>query len=222
MLRGNTCRSLIRATKLSNSSGFDKHRTRGHTGTQAHAPKECPVKLSTLSAAVLAVGLVPTLPAQMSNGGAKKPPASPPAETSQTVDGKTISIHYSAPSMRGRKIFGDLVPYDKVWRTGANPATTLKTEANLKIGNATVPAGTYTLYTLPSTGTWKLIINKQTGQWGTEYHEDRDLARVDMKKKELSSPQEVMSIELEPFHGKQSSLHVKWDTTDVFVPVVAE
>ena len=152
----------------------------------------------------------------------KKPLLSPPAETSQTVDGKTVSIHYNSPSMRGRTIFGGLVPYDKVWRTGANPATSLKTEVNLKIGTATVPAGSYTLYTLPSTGTWKLIINKQTGQWGTKYDQSQDLARVDMKKATLPSPQEVMSITLEPFHGKTSSLHVRWDTTDVSVPVVAE
>ncbi len=162
-----------------------------------------------------------SLSAQM-GGASGKPLASPPADTSQTVDGKTVSIHYNAPSKKGRTVFGGLVPYDKVWRTGANPATTLKTATNLKIGTAEVPAGTYTLYTLPSTGTWKLIINKQTGQWGTEYHEDRDLARVDMTKKALSSPQEVMSITLEPFKGKQSSLHVRWDTTDVSVPVVAE
>ena len=152
----------------------------------------------------------------------KKPVPSPPAETSQTVDGKAVSIHYGAPSMRGRKIFGDLVPYDKVWRTGANAATSLKTEVNLQIGTAMVPAGNYTLYTLPSAGTWKLIINKQTGQWGTKYDQSQDLARVDMKKETLSSPQEVMSITLEPFQGKTSSLHVKWDTTDVSVPVVAE
>jgi hypothetical protein len=152
----------------------------------------------------------------------KKPMPSPPAETSQTVDGKTVAIHYNSPSMRGRTIFGGLVPYDKVWRTGANPATSLKTEANLKIGTATIPAGSYTLYTLPSTGTWKLIINKQTGQWGTKYDQSQDLARVDMKKQTLPAPQEVMSITLAPFHGKQSSLHVKWATTDVSVPVVAE
>jgi Protein of unknown function (DUF2911) len=152
----------------------------------------------------------------------KKPVQSPPAETSQTVDGKTVSIKYGAPSMRGRKIFGGLVPYDHWWRTGANPATTLKTEANLKIGDANVPAGTYTLYTIPSETTWKLIINKQTGQWGTVYKEDQDLARVDMKKETLSSPQEVMSITLEPFQGKQSTLHIRWETTDVSVPVVAE
>ena len=152
----------------------------------------------------------------------KKPLSSPPAETSQTVDGKTISIHYNAPSMRGRKIFGALVPNDKVWRTGANPATSLKTEVDLEIGTATVPAGSYTLYTLPSAGTWKLIINKQTGQWGTKYDQSQDLARVEMKTETLSSPQEVMSIALEPFQGKTSTLHVRWETTDVSVPVVAE
>lgn len=152
----------------------------------------------------------------------KKPVLSPPAETSQTVDGKTVSIHYSAPSMRGRKVFGEMLPYGKVWRTGANAATTLKTDVNLKIGTANVAAGTYTLYTLPSAETWKLIINKQTGQWGTVYNQDQDLARVDMKKETLSSPQEVMSITIEPFHGKRSSLHVRWETTDVSVPIVAE
>src|ERR1700756_507900 len=73
----------------------------------------------------------------------KKPMPSPPADTSQTVDGKTFSIHYNAPSMRGRKIFGGLVPYDKVWRTGANPATALKICVKLKIGSATRPAGCF-------------------------------------------------------------------------------
>jgi hypothetical protein len=153
---------------------------------------------------------------------ATKPIASPPAQTSQTVNGKTVSINYGAPSMRGRNIFGGLVPYDHWWRTGANAATTLKTEANLKIGGANVPAGTYTLYTIPSQTTWKLIINKQTGQWGTVYNQDHDLARVNMMKETLPSPQELMSITLDPFKGNQSALHVRWDTTDVSVPVVAQ
>src|SRR5689334_11225890 len=123
---------------------------------------------------------------------------SPAATAEATLNGKKISIAYSQPAMRGRKIMGDLVPYDKVWRTGANDATTLKTETDLNIGGATVPAGTYTLYSLPSAGTWKLIINKQTGQWGTEYHQEQDLARVDMKKESLSSPVERFVINFEP------------------------
>ena len=109
-------------------------------------------------------------------------PASPAGEaTLKFDDGKTVTIEYSRPSMRGRKIFGGLVPYDQVWRTGANAATSLKTDVALTIGAASVPAGNYTLYTLPGATSWKLIINKQTGQWGTEYNQSQDLARVDMK-----------------------------------------
>jgi len=147
---------------------------------------------------------------------------SPPAIASVTLNGKKVTIHYNTPMMRGRKIMGGLVPYGKVWRTGANPATSLKTAVALKIGDAMVPAGSYTLYTLPSEGTWKLIINKQTGQWGTEYDQSKDLARVDMMKKMLASPQEKMSISFEHTSGADTELHVRWETTDVYVPVVAQ
>jgi hypothetical protein len=152
----------------------------------------------------------------------KKPMLSPPAKAAVQLSGKQVTIDYNTPFMRGRKIFGGLVPYDKVWRTGANPATTLKTETDLKIGTATVPAGTYTLYTLPSETTWKLIINKQTGQWGTVYNESQDLARVDMRKDMLPQPQEKMSISFEKTRGNRTQLHVRWDTTDVWVPVIAQ
>src|SRR5437899_1233064 len=124
-----------------------------------------------LISAVILSTLIATAVAQ----NAAKPRPSPAATAQATLDGKNISIAYSQPSMRGRKIMGDLVPYDQVWRTGANDATTLTTESDLNIGGTAVPKGTYTLYTLPSAGTWKLIINKQTGQWGTEYHQEQDL-----------------------------------------------
>ena len=89
--------------------------------------------------------------------------ASPPGEASVTfADGKKVTIKYSRPSMRGRKIYGGLVPYEKVWRTGANAATSLSTDVDLDIGGASVPKGNYTLYSLPSQNGWKLIINKQT------------------------------------------------------------
>ena len=179
------------------------------------------MKLHTSVLAIIAAtAIIPSVSAQMSNSKGKSMP-SPPAKATVQLDGKQISIAYNTPSMRGRKIFGGLVPYDKVWRTGANPATTLKTEANLKVGTATVPAGTYTLYTLPSEGTWKLIINKETGQWGTKYDQSQDLARVDMEKSTLPQPQEKMSISFEDTHGNMTALHIRWDTTDVSVPVVA-
>jgi hypothetical protein len=125
--------------------------------------------------------------------------------------------------MRGRKIFGGLLPYGAVWRTGANPATTLKTEINLKIGDLTVPAGTYTVYSVPSESQWKLIINKQTGQWGTVYNQDQDLGRTDMKKGPTpSAPVEQFVIKFENTHGNMTQLHLVWENTDVFVPVTAE
>jgi hypothetical protein len=154
---------------------------------------------------------------------APKPPLlSPPASAAVSLNGKSVSISYNTPSMRGRVIMGGLVPYGKVWRTGANQATTLKTETDLMIGTAAVPAGTYTLYTLPSADVWKLIINKQTGQWGTVYNADQDLVRVDMMKAELPAPQEVMSISFEKTSGGTTELHVRWENTDVWVPVTAK
>lgn len=178
--------------------------------------------LASVLTIAAAAALLPAGIAQMSSGSAKEAMPSPPAKASVELNGKQVTIDYNAPSMRGRKIFGELVPYGNVWRTGANPATTIKTAANLKIGTATVPAGTYTLYTLPSETTWKLIINKQTGQWGTVYNESQDLARVDMQKNTLPQPQEKMSISFENTQGSQTQLHVRWDTTDVWVPVVAQ
>lgn len=124
--------------------------------------------------------------------------------------------------MRGRKIVGELVPYDKVWRTGANESTSFVTDTNLTIGGKQVPAGSYTLYTLPGASQWLLIVNKQTGQWGTKYDESQDLVRVPMKSGKLSSPQEKMSISFENTKGNSTELHVKWENTDESVTVTAQ
>jgi Protein of unknown function (DUF2911) len=152
----------------------------------------------------------------------KAPLPSPAAIADVTLNGKAIKITYNTPSIRGRKIMGGLVPYGEVWRTGANPATTLITAANLKIGTLTVPAGTYTLYTLPNADQWLLIVNKQTGQWGTVYNQDQDLGRTPMTGKTLPAPQEKMSISFEHTHSSTTELHVKWETTDEFVTVTAQ
>src|SRR5690348_9202080 len=121
---------------------------------------------------------------------------SPSAETSMKVGGQDVTIEYNAPSARGRKVEGGLVPYGEVWRLGADAATTLVTNTNLKIGNLAVPAGVYTLYIAASEGGWNLVVNKQTGQWGTEYKQDQDLGRVPMKVTKLSSPVETLKITL--------------------------
>ncbi|HEY6309116.1 MAG TPA: DUF2911 domain-containing protein [Candidatus Angelobacter sp.] len=143
---------------------------------------------------------------------------SPPGTTECTIKGKKVTISYSRPSLRGRKM-ETLTPYGKVWRTGANEATTLITEGDIDIGGASVSAGTYTLYTLPSEGTWKLIINKQTGQWGTEYHQDQDLARVDMKKSDIVVPVEQFTISLDQDTNNSADLVMEWEKTRLTVLV---
>jgi hypothetical protein len=173
------------------------------------------------SAVLLAVACTPLL-AQMGGGGqsdASMP--SPPATATVSIGGGTIDVHYNTPHMRGRKIMGDLVPYGKVWRTGANPATTIITSVPLVFGTLLVPAGTHTLYTLPSADTWQLIINNQTGQWGLTYNQDQDLGRMPMKAKPMTAPQEVMSISFENTTAVSTELHVRWETTDRYVVITA-
>ena len=147
---------------------------------------------------------------------------SPPGTAQVTLGGKKITIEYSRPFLKGRKaVGGELVPYGKVWRTGANEATSLTTEIDLNIGGANVPAGKYTLYTLPAEDGWKLIISKQTGQWGTVYDEKQDLVRIDMKTTQLSAPVEQFTILLEPVNPALAQLSLEWETTQVSVPARA-
>ena len=147
---------------------------------------------------------------------------SPPATASVTLAGKAVTINYNSPRLKGRTIGTTIVPYGEVWRTGANPATTLITATNLKIGTLDVPAGTYTLFTLPSKGQWLFIVSKKTGEWGIPYPEGNDLGRTPMTGKTLPSSQENMSISFENTKGSSTELHVKWGTTDQFVTVKAQ
>ncbi|MGA1982861.1 MAG: DUF2911 domain-containing protein [Acidobacteriaceae bacterium] len=176
--------------------------------------------------AILSTALLSTV---LNAQPAAPPLPSPPATASVTVAGGTIDIHYNTPHMRGRKIMGEcpssqtsapcpfLVPYGKVWRTGANPATTLMTSVPLKFGNLLVPAGTHTIYSLPSPDVWQLIINNQTGQWGLTYNQDQDLGRIPMKAKPMTAPQEVMSLTFENTTANSTELHIRWETTDRYV-----
>lgn len=144
-----------------------------------------------------------------------KKPLSPPAKAEATVKGKKITVDYSAPSKRGRVIMGELVPYGKVWRTGANAATTLTTESDLMIGSLHVPAGKYTLYTIPGEKEWTLIVNKQTGQWGTDYDEKQDLGRTKLNvAPALKTPVETFVI------GVGDTLSFTWENTKVWAPVM--
>ena len=176
----------------------------------------CAIAFATL----LAVACTP-LRAQTAGNQPDAALPSPPATASVTLGGGTIDIRYNTPHMRGRKIMGALVPYGQVWRTGANPATTLITSVPLVFGTLLVPAGTHTIYSLPSAETWQLIINNQTGQWGLTYNQDRDLGRIPMKSKPMVTPQEVMSISFEHTTAVSTELHVRWEKTDRYVVITA-
>src|SRR5579875_2724247 len=131
-----------------------------------------------------------------------------------------ISLSYGAPSVRGRRVFGgEIVPYGQWWRAGANEATAFTTDHALRIGDLAVPAGSYTLDVLPAAAGWQLIVNKQTGQWGTEYDPSRDLGRVPMKLATLPTPQETLSYSFDHVTGNTATLHLRWATTDASVAV---
>lgn len=151
---------------------------------------------------------------------AQNPPASPPATASHTfADGKKVTIDYSRPSAKGRKIMGGLVPFGTVWRTGANSATAFTSDTDLVIGGTTVPAGKYTVYTLPGEMAWKLIINKQTGQWGTKYDQAQDLARIDMVAGKTSGPVEQFTISFDKTGDDSAKMKLEWENTSASVDV---
>lgn len=162
------------------------------------------------AATILASGLV--IGAALTFAQTPKAPLSPPAHSSVTIDGKTITVEYSAPSMRGRQIFGALVPWGQVWRTGANKATTLKTDADLNINGLRVPKGEYTLYTVPEPDQWTLIVNKQTGQWGTVYNAGQDLGRTKMTVSKPHEPIQTFTITLAKASGENNKgfLVMQW------------
>jgi len=135
------------------------------------------------------------------------------------VGGAHLSVDYGRPFKRGRVIFGNVVPWGEVWRTGANAATGFSTSRSVQIGGTTVPAGRYTLWSLPTQQGWKLIINRQTGQWGTEYDAAQDLARIDMQTRKLAAPVEEFTVKLDRT-AQGGVLRLQWDDVEAFVPVV--
>jgi hypothetical protein len=148
---------------------------------------------------------------------AQEKKASRPSPASQAqcqfADGKTIHVDYSSPRAKGRKIYGGLVPYGEVWRTGANEATTFVTDANLTVNGKDVPAGSYTIFTIPNQGKWTLIINKKTGEWGIPYkYEGDELLRADMQVFKTPSQVENFTIAFDQA-GNNCTMHLDWENT---------
>jgi hypothetical protein len=135
-----------------------------------------------------------------------------------TVGAAKVTVTYGRPSLKGRplaKIDPAFELTGKVWRTGADAATTLTTDKSLMIGSLMIPAGTYTLYTIPGAASWKLVVSKQTGQWGTEYNADRDLGRTDLKVETLPKPAEQVTIGL-----ANNTVTIDWGTTRASAPLM--
>jgi len=169
---------------------------------------------AAVSCAAIALGLL-TL-AEPSRAQVASPPAT--AEC-KFADGKTVHVDYASPRMRGRKIFGALVPYGEPWRAGANEATTFVLSTNVNVAGKDVPAGSYTIFTLPTQDAWTLIISKQTGEWGVPYPgQEYDFARVPMKVSKLPAPVENLTIAFDQ-DGKSCTMRLDWETTRASVQI---
>ncbi|MBV9471309.1 MAG: DUF2911 domain-containing protein [Abitibacteriaceae bacterium] len=176
------------------------------------------IQLLVLVAATILLGTSPLL--------AQQKRISPIDVTGTVIDGNRVTIYYSRPYTKDpktgapRKIWGGLVPFGQVWRTGANEATLLVTQQPIDLGGVTVPAGAVTLFTLPAAdGSAKLVISKQVGQWGTQYDEKQDLARVDLTKTNLDKAvdQFTMSVEKNP-NGNGGLIKMMWENTQYSIP----
>lgn len=160
---------------------------------------------------------------------AEKPRISPHETVAATIDGAAIKIVYGRPytkdpkSGAARKIWGGLVPFGQVWRMGADEATMLTTDHDLDLGGTKIPAGSYTLFMQPAEdGTAKLIVNKQTGQWGTKHDTSQDFAKIDLKKSSLSTPVDQFTISLEKAASAGGTLSLKWENAEYTAPITAQ
>jgi hypothetical protein len=180
-------------------------------------------KFALLAASLFAIATLASAQMGTSHDKSKRP--SPAASAAcKFSDGKTIKVDYSSPRAKGRKIFGEasekaLVPYGQVWRTGANEATTFVTDTNLTVGGKAVPAGSYTIFTVPKAEAWTLVISKKTGEWGTDYPgEKEDLARAPMSVSKASTPVENFTIAFDEA-GSKCTLHMEWENTRASVEI---
>lgn len=145
-----------------------------------------------------------------------KKPASPAATATGKIKDATITIAYSSPSVKGRKIWGDLEAYNKVWRAGANEATTFETDKNITVQGKSLPAGKYSFFLIPKeSGTWTAIFNKEPKQWGAyKYEESKDALRVDVKTKALQATQETLVYKI-----NSNGFTMDWDKISVPVEI---
>lgn len=154
-------------------------------------------------------------PATAQERGNEEARVSPNAAVSQTIGTTEVRITYGRPQVKGRTIFGELVPYNEVWRTGANEATTFSVSSDVTIEGEPLSAGTYSLYTIPGTDTWTIIFNNVANQWGTNYDESEDALRVEVSP-ESAPPREMMTFLFEDVTDTTGTCVLHW--AEVRVP----
>jgi hypothetical protein len=149
-----------------------------------------------------------------------KPAASPKQSIEQQFSLSKISVEYGRPGVKGRKIFGDLVPFNQVWRAGANAATKITFSQNVNFGGKIVSAGSYSLFVTPTEKEWKIILNSVANQWGAyEYNEKMNIAEVSVPVQKLGDKQEYFEISLQPVDDHSANMIMKWDMTQVLIPI---
>ena len=171
----------------------------------------------TLAALALAAQFDATVLAQKTTQVHPGKGGSPHVRSEYVVDGANITIEYGRPALKGRTVGKEVAPYGKEWRTGADEATTLKTDKALMFGSLHVNPGTYTIYTVPNEKEWTLIVSKKTGQWGIPYPAGEDLGRAPMTVGKAPAPAEQLTISIED-SAKGGTLHIDWGTTRASIP----
>lgn len=158
--------------------------------------------------------LMSTITWAQNNNGQK---ASPPATATGKVGDANVTVNYSSPAVKGRQIWGDLVPYGKVWRAGANEATTVTFDKDVMVEGKALPAGTYSFYTIPGENEWTVIFNKTAKQWGTQYDETQDALRVTTKPRKAATMNERLAYDV-----NDKGLLLRWENMEVPVTITAK
>jgi tetratricopeptide (TPR) repeat protein len=160
--------------------------------------------------------------AVLANAQIKTPAPSSTQTIKQDFGISSIELVYSRPGMKGRKIFGDLVPWNKVWRTGANSATRIKFNDDVTIAGQALKAGEYAIFTVPNENEWEIIINKGSANWGTDYKQEDDIFRVKVKPTKLDQQVETFTMQFGNVKPTSTDLMIRWDKTSVSVPITTE
>lgn len=168
--------------------------------------------------ATLTVALLATIAVAAFGQFRRSKYTSPPAHAEAVIASHKITMHYYAPSTHGRKIFGELVPFDTVWCTGANYATKITSDAALQMGDLKIPAGSHSIWTIPDPKQWTLIVNNQTGQFHLDYDASQDLGRTKMNIKPLAAAVETFKIEIRSDGGNRGTLALDWEKTEAYMP----